>query len=555
MASRGNRSFGRTSLACKTCRQRKVKCSGDWPSCQACTRRLEECQYAGVPSEPHPALTPHHENMPDLPPSTILKEAIHVFFDIYGDFPFWFFRKHTFMEELQDDAVPRCLLLCVLSLVARVVEPCYRMYGGTIEASEHFASCARKEMSTMYDDITLTNVHCNLIMSLYELGHGNEQRAWLLLGIAARLCQSLGLLYETFDDDDDNATIETKRRTFWSWFCLERLLANGRDRPLLVSEPRVTTFLPSSQADFIVGRANCMPSLGSFSTPLDSLPSTLVRIIDILSRITAWGGAGVGGRHEDLRSPWLEDMPFSRLQTELQNWHSSLPPYMAFTEVNIKSHDAGGEGKIFGLMHLAYLTAGTRLHRKYLPFIPPAFYDPAEGPCDGPGLISDPEQSDFWAKSTRQGIVFANQLTNAFVKLEEHHVDPCAIPFSALLLFSASSFHVVCAHTKWESCKEFVGEPAKDLLAYNLQYLVKMQETWPVAAFWIKSLRLFYERVSLAQNIIPDPPARNRPPYFSVKEAMLHYNRSDREKEGLPAHIPLPGHDLFELLDRELQTL
>lgn len=46
---------------------------------------------------------------------------------------------------------------------------------------------------------------------------------------------------------------------------------------------------------------------------------------------------------------------------------------------------------------------------------------------------------------------------------------------------------------------------------------------------------------------MPDDP--NQPPVWTIKEAMLHFNRSDREKEGLPAYLPKKQHDLFTLLD------
>ncbi|KAL2209718.1 hypothetical protein CC79DRAFT_689618 [Sarocladium strictum] len=41
---------GRTALACNNCRQRKSRCSGQWPSCSACTRRAQVCEYASSDS-------------------------------------------------------------------------------------------------------------------------------------------------------------------------------------------------------------------------------------------------------------------------------------------------------------------------------------------------------------------------------------------------------------------------------------------------------------------------------------------------------------------------
>lgn len=69
----------------------------------------------------------------------------------------------------------------------------------------------------------------------------------------------------------------------------------------------------------------------------------------------------------------------------------------------------------------------------------------------------------------------------------------------------------------------------------------------------VKSLRLFYERVSLSQDATSCPEDPNQPPLWTIKEAMLHFNRSDQEKEGLPSYLPKEQHDLFSLLDQELE--
>jgi hypothetical protein len=340
----------------------------------------------------------------------------------------------------------------------------------------------------MYDELTLDNIHCNLLLSFHEIGHGNEPRAWFQLGVAGRLCQALGLLYDSPGDGLGEVDVEMRRRTFWSWFVLERLLVNGRDRPLITFEPCVTARLPTSAADFTVGRAPVTGTLGGPSTGTDSLLSELIRVVDIMSRVVSWGAAGIGGRHVDTRSPWHEDMPFSRLQTELQHWHSSLAPYLAFSEANIKSHVAIGEGKVFGLMHLFYMTTKTRLHRKYLPFIPPLLYDPAFGPCDGPWLTEQVGSHEFWANSTREGVISAGAITRAFHSLKMHGLDLSTIPLAGISLLTSSSFHIFCAHTVWESCKEYSGQPSKELLTHNLRLLINMQESWPVAAFWVSEI-------------------------------------------------------------------
>lgn len=367
------------------------------------------------------------------------------------------------------------------------------MYGGTIEANEHFALLAREQVSKISDEISLLNLHCNIILSLYEFNHGHEHRAWLRIGIAARLCQALGIAFESnYDDIVSVAEAETRRRTFWSVYVIERLLVNGHDRPLLQSSTPITVCLPASTADFTHGRSMlCTGSLLDSPTSNNNLQSFMIHAVDLLSSIVEWGGAGMGGRHSDPRMPWLEGMPYSRLEKRLHEWRNSLPTYLLFTDAHIKAHSETGEGRLFGLMHLFYLTASVRLYRKYLPFMPPPAYDPAtDGPIDGPELMPAPAVPGFWGTTTQKGVRCAASITAAFVKLREHNLDPWLLPFSGLSLMESSSMHVFCVHSEWKACEEFVGEPAKSKLASNLRYLVRMQENWPIAAFWVRHAKL-----------------------------------------------------------------
>lgn len=438
-----------------------------------------------------------------LPPKEILFCAADTFINVFGGFPFWFLRRHIFMDGLEKGLLPPALLLCMLSLVARFIQPCYQPYGGTTEASAHFGYLAREQLSRMHDDITLLNLHCNLFMTLYEFGHGDEHRAWLRVGVAKRLCQALGLLFDNGGDDPNGLSAEVNRRTYWTCFALERLLVNGRDRPLTdVSTCKTRTQLPGSMADFITGRighCHIFTSLSVSPSSTDTLEAFTIRIFDLFSRVVEWGGAGVGGRHEDPTPPWNEDMPFSQLQRELQQWQNCLPPYLIFSEANIRAHIEANEGRLFGMMHLFYLTAGIRLHRKYIPFTPPIFYDfSTDGPSDGPELPPCSVPPGYWADIARRSVQFASGITKTLTKLGEHGIHPWTIPLSGVSILESCSIHIFVFHGYWSSCEEFVGEPTKNMLVHNLRLLIKMQESWPVAAFWVSHFASSY---SFCQNV------------------------------------------------------
>lgn len=179
---------------------------------------------------------------------------------------------------------------------------------------------------------------------------------------------------------------EIKRRTFWGCFCLERLLANGRDRVATLSPADITTQLPQSNENFIYQRHRDMCTLGCLRVRSPqhicqdgrtNLFAQLIRVVDIFGRVTTWHGRG--GRYLDARAPWLPDMPFSVLDTDLCHWKATLPSHLDYTPSNLSAAIALGDGRMYTLMWMLFFQARAYLHREYLPFTPKEGYDPSTG--------------------------------------------------------------------------------------------------------------------------------------------------------------------------------
>lgn len=240
-------------------------------------------------------------------------------------------------------------------------------------------------------------IQCSLILCIYEIGEGAEHRGWLRLGHAAKLAQLLqlhkqdahfGIMDWGKSTESYSAVVnESKRRTFWCCFCLERLLANGRDRLVSFAAEDITTPLPQSEESFIYGRIaptcnlSCSTpgSLGQCTHSRQAEPITTytVRIVEILSNVITWNGRG--GRHVDARSPWLQDTPFNRLDSSLRQWEDSIPGHLKPTPQNTSAVIAMGQGRSWAHMWMVYHQARAYLHREYLPFIPKIGYDPVQG--------------------------------------------------------------------------------------------------------------------------------------------------------------------------------
>lgn len=257
----------------------------------------------------------------------------------------------------------------------------------------NYYEAARIEVSKLSEQPSVTAIQCYLILCVVEVGDGLEHRAWLRIGHAVRLSQLARLHKEDMEQTSfdwgapskqtrGRTDIEVRRRTFWCMFCLERLLANGRDRIATLALEDVTTHTPKTNEDFIFERDSKTARLKELGEEADevaseSLLSHTIRIVDILSKIMLWQGRG--GRRYDPQCPWLPLAPFNTYKNSLSLWRKHLPSHWDVQTQNISLVVAAGQGKLWALMFMFYFQAKTCLYREYLPFTPPRDYDPTAG--------------------------------------------------------------------------------------------------------------------------------------------------------------------------------
>lgn len=153
-----------------------------------------------------------------------------------------------------------------------------------LAASEFYATALRSRLAGI-DGASLavpdlTRVQALLILALHEWGMCRGKSAWLYVGMAIRLSQAMGLPFELENDvvaregprspalkaeaelfgvarrpaepkeqtSDDIIAQETKRRTFWACFLLDRCLSSGKYRPRMIRVKELGIQLPSDNA-------------------------------------------------------------------------------------------------------------------------------------------------------------------------------------------------------------------------------------------------------------------------------------------------------------------
>ncbi|OKL60162.1 hypothetical protein UA08_04900 [Talaromyces atroroseus] len=474
----------RTALACNFCRQRKARCSGEWPQCRTCKLRDRDCEYPGSIPPASVLSTPGHANAEtefQLPPLSLRRLAISFFRENYAKSLLCFLPPQQLVEDAAGEGLPLPLLVCIIALTSR------------------------KEVDSLCNQPSITHIQCCLILCVVEVGEGLEHQAWLRLGHAARLAQLARLHkqdpeHTNFDWGDalreySLTELEIRRRTFWCLFCLDHLLANGRDRIATFASADITTHLPQLDEDFIFGRYRKTGRLSDMHDGVDEcLFSHTIRIIDLLGNIVLWHGRS--GRRQDARCPWLPDMPFTIHSEALAAWRKRLPSYWDYQPQNVSLVVAAGQGQLWSLMFLLYFHAKTYLYREYLPFTPSPSYDPNTGPADGPTLlpVDCAPPPGWWFNYATTMLESANSVATLYSQMHDLDLAPSAFPFTGLCLFTSASIHAMFTIFEWDSLQHVTSKrAARRNLSIAMRGFNSLGQYWDLSIHWIRQISLFYK--------------------------------------------------------------
>ncbi|EQB50400.1 hypothetical protein CGLO_10175 [Colletotrichum gloeosporioides Cg-14] len=265
----------RTSVSCEACRKSKLRCihSGSppcercdkfgYPDCQLSRPRVKPIRRAaararvtdvepsttpalGAPSSPTLGTSLSNDvdgHLVMLPMGTIIK-ALHVFRTNFPEMNM--LHPDLFSRLFLSERVANSKALLAALLAAIKKEECY--IDGTwmkqLLPSEEYASFSRGILSNaMLGPPEVVVVQAHLILTLYEWGVRDFQKAWVHCGIGIRIMQSLHStriapfsLDETIDverPDELSQIVETA--TYWACFILDCTINSGTYNPRMLS--------------------------------------------------------------------------------------------------------------------------------------------------------------------------------------------------------------------------------------------------------------------------------------------------------------------------------
>jgi hypothetical protein len=302
-------------------------------------------------------------------------------------------------------------------------------------AADYYArACVRRITSSddqfgPHTTINLDRVQTYLILAVYEWSNCNGKTAWSYLNQAIIQAQMLGLASGNISKlsklsvvrplpastsvssalDQEMVLKETKKRTFWSCFILERLLSSGDFRPTIFNLQQIKVTLPVSQHSFVFNRAvrtrfiteqfdasKYLPGAASTSPIASSdngydpnsidesganeaILSRYLKATEVYHAIIEWSCAG--GRLNETYAPWEERSTWHSLYRAVNSTLDQLPRDLTLTQTNISAHNSSGTLTPFTLLHTILLLSKIILHREWLPFLPVKHLGP-KGPTD-----------------------------------------------------------------------------------------------------------------------------------------------------------------------------
>ncbi|UPX11048.1 uncharacterized protein EKO05_0001673 [Ascochyta rabiei] len=344
--------------------------------------------------------------------------------------------------------------------------------GKPYDTAEFYAAATRKYLNYDFSgegDTALQQIQAFLMLGYYEWTACHSRNGYMLIRTAVNFAQMNDYQYdEDLEKGADNSDAvskrdrfikqESRRRTFWSCFILDRYLSVGRRRPkiLQVEDMRSTIQIPCSDKNFMSGRAVKTRFYGETDTQYeerrrilreealrchngqkpekvewedredDGVLGRYIFALDHFSDVTKW--ANKGGRRSERPSnmgPWNPDTTYYKLDKRLREIKDDLPDELRLTPLNTENHIYGapsGTSRTYFLIHAILTLSTTYLAPEYLATFPFRLPKP-QGPLDEP-LVTEPlpsGQPNYWVEKAAECFEYVRDFVSILQSFKERN--------------------------------------------------------------------------------------------------------------------------------------
>lgn len=221
-------------------------------------------------------------------------------------------------------------------------------------------------------------VQARMLLSLYYMSIARVCEADEMLSAAVATASCLHLNVEL--DESTEATMmpfpfgmskvsfrESRRRTIWTLFILERLNGIFPDRLAMINAEDIYTHLPADAQCFEREIEVPTPNFNPYTSNLTNVDDHRIGIgAYVVEIVHIWADDLVRIYRMARRAPYPDpdaESAAQRVFQRLQDWHRALPARLAFSPGNLESAALAGNLGSFLTMHLLYSHAMIKLNR------------------------------------------------------------------------------------------------------------------------------------------------------------------------------------------------
>lgn len=574
-----------TTVACLSCRQKKVKCSGSRPACTTCLRMNVECQYPALRNRgsrfgylemmkrrmlymerclggkklneiklksqtqanthtirkapidimrdmPMPVANvvtsaPRLYSNVDLPPEELVLHLVDLYFSHVHGQTYNFLHKQSFVQRVKTGQVNPTLLFALCALTARYSTHPMILAKNPVpyEAGENFIAAARNSMAEEFDDPNLETVQAGIIIVQHDFFRNQGKRSMIYVSLVLRMAATLELNQEPPQNLSFQER-ECRRRTYWSLVMMDRLAHAGPAWTWHIRTDVLKLRLPCKEYNY---ENNIPVEVESLNEKWPVIKNEKGLYAYVVIAIMLWYDVNkyaLEGFKLEQIPPWKEGSEYRRLESRLQQIYTSLPREFHYTRANLHALNAINQGCTLVHLHCELLMSFCYLSRTIYPYSQDRFTE-----------LPSKEFIDRCAVNIQASANSLTAILNDVMELESIHL----APFIAFCVFSMTSVHIAnCFSSDPE-----VSQRGNEYLSTNLTLLTKMREYWFSVGVWCNILKERYIECARTQNV---DPAKFQIVEYAPQDFLKKQKEEDKVRNMLP-DLSGPWFDSLELTD------
>lgn len=267
----------------------------------------------------------------------------------------------TFFQSLREGRGDQLKFCALLAVFANSIPELVALHGSKTRAGQLYADFTRGQLLVKIGQgPNIETVHCLLLMGMYEWGQCSGFNAWIYVGMspwlvvleitksmaypepspsgmAIRMCQVLRPISNSNSQTGETSCTmamireETRIRTIWSCYAMDRILSCGKDRPTAFDSTDMQIPLPLSESDYAFGYSNEeRRTIKAITSGTDDLKgiwtmdhhfTIVLRGSDIFATMFRWAAGGGRKKYHILdECPWKSTSTWHKMNQDLETW-------------------------------------------------------------------------------------------------------------------------------------------------------------------------------------------------------------------------------------------